>query len=112
MISSYETAPSFVLAGCLQLWAVDTHESLPHNVAFQRIYPTAEVAFFFFFLLNQGGGETRRQGIHGSGALKGITWNLGTKSDHQRTVWSTLDEFVSLTRADQTEALRGIGIYR
>lgn len=109
MISSDQMAPSSVQAGCLQLSAVDTHESLPHNVAFQRIYPTAEVAFFFFPNL---GGKSRRKGIRGSKAFKEITWNLGTKSDHQQTVWSTLDEFVSLTRAVQTEALRGIGIYR
>lgn len=41
-----------------------------------------------------------------------ITWNPKTRSEHQQTVWPTLDEFVSLTGAVQAEALRGIGIYR
>lgn len=59
-----------------------------------------------------GVGITRRRGIRESGAYKEITWSVETKSAHPQTVGSALDEFVSLTWAVQTEALRGIGIYR
>ena len=75
----------------LQLWAVKIHESLPHNVAFQRIYTTAEVAFFFFFFFPKSEEKARRQGISGSRALKEITWNLGTFVVQSEQ----LDEFVS-----------------
>lgn len=108
LISSCPLAPSGVSVGCLQVWPVDTHESLPHNVAFQRICRRLQWHFFPLDIRK----KTRRQRIRGSRPCTKITWKPETKSDHQQTVWLTLDAFVSLTGAVQTEALRGIGIYR
>lgn len=45
---SEQMAPPLGQTECLQLRTVDTHESLPHNVGFQQICPTAEAAFVFF----------------------------------------------------------------
>lgn len=107
LLSSDQMAPSCVHAGCLQVWAVDTHVSLPHNEAFQRIWPTAAVAFFPQSEKKHVG----KKSVDTQPFAK-TTYNPKTKSEHQQTVWPTLDEFVSLTGAVQAEALRGIGIYR